>query len=176
MKYYKFLLLFSDDCKIVLCEALGAISSLQPQALMSQLGEVLNLLTELSSTPEPTSQQTHTKVMLCTLVFQTLAGYKWNSETLKVLHNVISNNDLWANYRVIRAAIRYGHHKVAFEALGGLTERVSSEHLHFWLVCLKEMCEAEAQFSWENRYSNLVDQIDSAVVHYNKGIAALKVR
>lgn len=75
-----------------------------------------------------------------------------------------------------RAAIRYGHHEVALEILQGLTERVSSEHLHFWLVCLKEVCEAEALLCSEGSNSNIVDRLDSAIVHYNKGIAALKVK
>lgn len=114
--------------------------------------------------------------MLCTLVFQTLCGYKWSDETKTVLKTVIASNNLWTNYRIARAAIRYSHHDIALEILNGLTERVSSEHLHFWLVCLKEMCEAEAQLCSEKSGFSIVDRLDLAVVHYNKGIAALKVR
>lgn len=160
----------------MVCEALGAISSLQPEALMSQLTEIISLLNELSLISNPNAQQTHTKVLLCTLIFQTLSGYKWNAETLDVVNRVVSNDDLWANYRIARAAIRYGHHKIALDILVGLTEKVSSEHLHFWLVCLKEMCEAEAQLSNDNQDVRLVDRLDAAIMHYNKGLAALKVR
>lgn len=65
----------------MICEALGAIGSLQPETLMVLLGDILKLLNELSAITNPTSQQIDTKVLLCTLVFQTLSGYQWNSAT-----------------------------------------------------------------------------------------------
>lgn len=166
---------FLDECTSLICEALGAIGSLQPEALMAQLLPILSLLNDLSIGTDSSTQHTNTKVMLCTLVFQTLCGYKWNNETKTVLKTVINSNNLWTNYRIARAAIRYSHHDVALDILNGLTERVSSEHLHFWLVCLKEMCEAEAQLCSERSDLSIVDRLDLAVVHYNKGIAALKV-
>lgn len=165
---------FSDECTSLICEALGAIGSLQPHALMAQLLPILALLNDLSKGTDSSTQHTNTKVMLCTLVFQTLCGYKWNNDTKTVLKAVIASNNLWTNYRIARAAIRYSHQEIALEILSGLTERVSSEHLHFWLVCLKEMCEAEAQLCAESVGVNIVDNLDLAVVHYNKGIAALK--
>lgn len=130
-------------------------------------------MTELSSIVRPTAQQTHTKVMLCTLVFQTLSGYKWNQDTVDAVKKVINGNNLWANYCIARAAVRYGHHKIAFGIVKELTEQVSSEHLYFWLVCLMEMSEAEAELADED--GNLVERLDAAIVHYNKGLAALKV-
>lgn len=165
---------FTDDCTSLICEALGAIGSLQPTALLTQLNPILTLLNNFSHGADSSTQHTNTKVMLCTLVFQTLCGYQWNDDSKTVLKAVIASNNLWTNYRIARAAIRYSHHEFALEILNGLTERVSSEHLHFWLVCLKELCEGEAQLSAASGGGNLVDRLDLAVVHYNKGIAALK--
>lgn len=84
---------------------------------------------------------------------------------------------MWANYRIARAAMRYGHHRIGLDIFKSLTENVSSEHLHFWLVCLKEMSEAESTLlnDGENKIS-LVDRIDEAILRYNRAIAALKVR
>lgn len=94
----------------------------------------------------------------------------------EVVFNVSATNNLWANYRIARAAVRYGHHKIALHIFSSLTESVSSEHLHFWLECLKEMCEGESKLiNEENANINLVDRIDVAILHYNKAIAALKV-
>lgn len=45
--------------------------------------------------------------------FQTLSGYRWNQQTLDVLQKVVGSNNLWSNYCIARAAIRYGHHKVS---------------------------------------------------------------
>lgn len=87
---------------------------------------------------------------------------------------VIKNNNLWANYCVARAAMRYGHHEIAHKIFLRLTEEVSSEHFHFFLVCLKEMAQAEGQLYSEDS-STLVNRLDTAIIQYNKAIAALKV-
>lgn len=70
--------------------------------------------------------------------------------------------------------MRYGHHKVAIGIFSELKEQVSSEHFHFWLVCLKEMSEAEAVLYGEDP-NTLVTRLENAVIHYNKALAALKV-
>nr|XP_023026136.1 integrator complex subunit 7 [Leptinotarsa decemlineata] len=152
----------------------GAIGSLKPETVLPLVDPILNLLTALSEVPNPTQHQTHTKTMLCTLIFQTLSGYKWNEVTFNTILKVVSSNNLWANYCIARAAVRYGHHRVAHHIFSGLTEQVSSEHFHFWLVCLKEMSQAEAQLYSEETES-LVSRLDKAIFHYNKAIAALKV-
>lgn len=135
---------------------------------------ILNLLTALAEVANPTQLQTHTKTMLCTLIFQTLSGYNWNDYTYNTVLNVVDSNNLWANYCIARAAVRYGHHKIAHHIFEGLTEQVSSEHFHFWLVCLKEMSEAESQL-YSEESETLVTRLDTAIIHYNKAIAALKV-
>ncbi|XP_074033531.1 integrator complex subunit 7 [Leptinotarsa decemlineata] len=162
-----------SDYTITVCEALGAIGSLKPETVLPLVDPILNLLTALSEVPNPTQHQTHTKTMLCTLIFQTLSGYKWNEVTFNTILKVVSSNNLWANYCIARAAVRYGHHRVAHHIFSGLTEQVSSEHFHFWLVCLKEMSQAEAQLYSEETES-LVSRLDKAIFHYNKAIAALK--
>ncbi|KAK4882914.1 hypothetical protein RN001_006233 [Aquatica leii] len=158
----------------LVCEALGAIGGLQPETLIPLLPDVLGILNELAGVENLSSLQIQTQVMLCTLLFQTLCGYEWNYETKGTIQKVVANNNLWANYRIARAAVRYSHYEIALSIFKGLTEQVSSENLHFWLVCLKEMCEAESALL-NNDNGSLVDRLDLAVVHYNKAIAALKV-
>ncbi|KAB0802821.1 hypothetical protein PPYR_05007 [Photinus pyralis] len=164
----------NEESTVAVCEALGAIGGLQPETLLSLLPDMLAILTELSAVDIHTDLQTNAQVLLCTLLFQTLCGYQWNQETKNVIKIVTVNNNLWANYRIARAAVRYSHHEVALNILRDLTERVSSENLHFWLVCLKEMFDAEAALSSTEK-ENVVDCLNSAVNHYNKAIAALKV-
>ncbi|KAJ8960602.1 hypothetical protein NQ318_013893 [Aromia moschata] len=162
-----------SDYTIVICEALGAIGGLKPETLLPLIEAILNLLTALVEIPSPNQMQISTKTMLCTLIFQTLSGYNWNEQTYDTILNVVDNNNLWANYCIARAAVRYGHHKIAHHIFRGLTEQVSSEHFHFWLVCLKEMSEAEAQLYSEDSHT-LITRLDTAVIHYNKAMAALK--
>ncbi|KAK5650389.1 hypothetical protein RI129_001418 [Pyrocoelia pectoralis] len=164
----------NEESTVAVCEALGAIGGLQPETLLPLLPDILAILTELSVIDVHTDFQIHAQVLLCTLLFQTLCGYQWNVETRNVIKTVTINNNLWANYRIARAAVRYSHHEVALNIFKDLTERVSSENLHFWLVCLKEMCDAETALS-NTEKDKVVDCLDAAVNHYNKAIAALKV-
>lgn len=84
------------------------------------------------------------KVMLCTLLFQMVAGgYEWNSECLEAVDNVVKNVDGWAKYRIARSAARYGHHTIATEIFKSLKETVASEQLHFWLSGLELVTKAE---------------------------------
>lgn len=87
-----------SDYTIVICEALGAVGSLKPETLLPQLPAILNSLRALSGIENNTETQTSTKIMLCTLVFQLLSGYKWNEETRSAIFASVNSNDLWSNY------------------------------------------------------------------------------
>ncbi|CAH0553711.1 unnamed protein product [Brassicogethes aeneus] len=162
-----------NDYTITICETLGAIAGLKPETLLPLVDSILSLIAALTQIQSPTANQTRTKIMLCTLIFQTLCGYYWNEQTWRTISNLVENNNMWANYCIARAAVRYGHHKIANQIFTMLTEQVSSEHFHFWLVCLKEMTEAEAGL-YSADSNTLIDRLDKAIIHYNKAIAALK--
>ncbi|PSN35963.1 hypothetical protein C0J52_21536 [Blattella germanica] len=164
------------SCSVQLCEALGAIGGLQAGALLGLLPDILDKLRELRLVTDPTPEQVHTKVMLCTLVFQTMAGYEWSIEARRVVEGaVVDKAHLWANYRIARSAARYGHHGVAAGILSQLREQVSSEHLHFWLVSLEELSRGEAELLDCSKQPSLVQRLSQAVAHYSKAVAALKV-
>lgn len=138
------------------------------------LDTVVNLLLALTELQHPSQVQIHTKTMLCTLIFQMLAGYKWSDEIYNTILKVVKNNNHWDNYCIARAAMRYSHHQIAQHIFVRLTKEVSSEHFHFWLVCLKEMAEAEMQLI-SNSSESILKRLDKAIIYYNKAIAALKV-
>jgi hypothetical protein len=46
------------------------------------------------------------KVMLCTLLFQTMAGYEWSTEARRTVEGAIEKTSLWSNYRIARSAAR----------------------------------------------------------------------
>ena len=165
--------LSSDSCTAELCEALGAIGNLRPSALLSLLPDILLRLKELANAPL-SREQNHLKVMLCTLVFQSAVGLTWNEEASIVIETVIKRNDQWANFRIMRAAARYGHHSIASSLAARLKDHVSSEHFHFWLVCLEELSFGEAQLRESKNNSCLEARISLASSHYCKAAAALK--
>ena len=115
------------------------------------------------------------QVMLCTLVFQSAVGFRWNPEASIVLETVVKKNGQWANFRIMRAAARYGHHSISSTLAAGLKDHVSSEHFHFWLVCLEELSFGEAQLHDSKNNPCLESRICLASSHYCKAAAALKV-
>lgn len=115
------------------------------------------------------------QVMLCTLVFQSAVGFKWNPEACNVIEAVVKKNDQWANFRIMRAAARYGHHSIASTLAASLKDHVSSEHFHFWLKCLEELSFGEAQLHESKTNPCLEARISLASSHYCKAASALKV-
>ncbi|KYM93935.1 Integrator complex subunit 7 [Cyphomyrmex costatus] len=158
---------------VALCEALGAIGSLGENTLLPLLPDILIKLKQTS--------HVHTKVMLCTLVFQTVAGgYEWNSECLEAVNNIVRNVDGWAKYRIARSAARYGHHTIATEIFKGLKETVASEQLHFWLSGLELVTKAECCLMNKTEGENdmdkveIVEKLNGAIARYASACASLK--
>ncbi|KAK2582610.1 hypothetical protein KPH14_004897 [Odynerus spinipes] len=163
----------SEKQAVALCEALGAIGSLGENILLPLLPDVLIKLKQTS--------HVHTKVMLCTLLFQMIAGgYEWNSECLKAIEETTKSVDGWAKYRIARSAARYGHHTVATQIFKNLKEAVASEQLHFWLSGLELVTKAES-FLMDNtdtadtsKKVDIVEKLNAAIAHYASACASLK--
>ncbi|XP_047343602.1 integrator complex subunit 7 isoform X3 [Vespa velutina] len=163
----------SEKQAVALCEALGAIGSLGENILLPLLPDVLIKLKQTS--------HMHTKVMLCTLLFQMIAGgYEWNTECLKAIEETTKSVDGWAKYRIARGAARYGHHAVATQIFKSLKEAVASEQLHFWLSGLELVTKAES-FLMDNvdtidtsKKVDIVEKLNAAIAHYASACASLK--
>ncbi|XP_043498636.1 integrator complex subunit 7 isoform X2 [Polistes fuscatus] len=163
----------SEKQAVALCEALGAIGSLGENILLPLLPDVLIKLKQ--------TLHMHTKVMLCTLLFQMIAGgYEWNSECLKAIEDTIKSVDGWSKYRIARGAARYGHHIVATQIFKSLKEAVASEQLHFWLSGLELVTKAES-FLMDNidamdtsKKVDIVEKLNAAIAHYASACASLK--
>ncbi|XP_015515140.1 integrator complex subunit 7 [Neodiprion pinetum] len=159
---------------VALCEALGAIGSLSENALLPLLPDILLKLEQTS--------HVHTKVMLCTLLFQTVAGgYEWNAECLKAIEKVVVSVDGWAKYRIARGAARYGHHSVSTKIFQSLKETVASEQLHFWLSGLYLVTSAESHLLDDPKESDgvkkklgTVERLNGAIARYASACASLK--
>lgn len=80
--------IFPGDYTIIICETLGAIGGLKGDTLLPLVNDILSLLHALADIKKPTKQQTHTKTMLCNLIFQTLSGYTWNEQTEETIKKV----------------------------------------------------------------------------------------
>lgn len=159
----------ADWCAVLLCEALGAIGGMQQGAVSNFLPSFISKLYELNDRNE----QSHTqiKVMLCTLIFQSLTAACWNDNAQNAINGVIQRTNFWAGYRIARSAARYGHFQVCSNILKQLHKGVSSEHLHFWIIMLKEMSQGEASLKKNN---GLLQKIEDTISYYCKALAAIK--
>ncbi|XP_008551700.1 integrator complex subunit 7 [Microplitis demolitor] len=163
----------NDKQSAVLCEALGAIGSLGNNVLLPLLPDILEKLKHMTDA--------HTKVMLCTLLFQIVAGgYEWNEECMKAILTATKTVDGWAKYRIARGAARYGHHGIASEIFKNLKETVASEQLHFWLSGLELLTSAESYLAsgqGENHAENkarITEKLNGAISKYASACASLK--
>ncbi|XP_058793913.1 integrator complex subunit 7 [Phymastichus coffea] len=158
----------SNSQEIALCEALGAIGSLGDDILLPLLPDVLAKLKRTS--------HNQTKVMLCNLLFQMVAGgYEWSSECLAAVSAVSKSVDNWNKYRIARGAARYGHHKIATRLFKGLKESVASEQLHFWLLGLELLTSAESYLLDEiEKDGNTVSKLNGAICQYAAACTSFK--
>ncbi|XP_073994843.1 integrator complex subunit 7 [Rhodnius prolixus] len=159
----------SDNCSLILCEALGGIGGLEPHCLDPYIPEIIDKLNKIATSSS--SYDKKTKVMLCTLIFQTVQPSDWDDNFQLAVDSVINNSDLWGNYKIARSAARYGHYKVCSYIMAELKGKVSSEHLHFWLVALEQIGKAEASLTSDQ---SLIDRIGAAITYYNTAISSLK--
>ncbi|XP_076237410.1 integrator complex subunit 7 [Calliopsis andreniformis] len=163
----------SEKQAVALCEALGAIGSLGENTLLPLLPDILLKMKQ--------TLHVHTKVMLCTLLFQMIAGgYEWNTECMEAVEEVVQNVDGWAKYRIARSATRYGHHTIATQIFRNLKETVALEQLHFWLSGLELVTKAES-YLMENTDEieskarvQIVEKLNGAIAHYASACASLK--
>lgn len=73
--------------------------------------------------------------MLCTLVFQAISEYEWDIKTIDILMNVVASSNQWVNYRIARAATRYGHNNIADMVFSNMPLQVS--YLNIFLFKIK---------------------------------------
>ncbi|KFM66126.1 Integrator complex subunit 7, partial [Stegodyphus mimosarum] len=114
--------------------------------------------------------------MVCTLLFQTSVDKPWLIQDDAIIMNAVNSIDFWSAYRIGRQATRYGHHQFAIRIFSMLCDRVSSEHLYFWLVSLCEMSQAENCLMTKTVRSpqGIVECASEAVTYYMKAVSALK--
>ncbi|XP_050434342.1 integrator complex subunit 7 [Adelges cooleyi] len=161
----------------LVCEAIAAFGGILPGTLEPYLMDFINQLRRL--TKNHSQESTTTKIMLCTVVFQASISYDEHdkgvvNESIKeVINGVLKTIDLWSNYKVGRAAIRYGHFNISSDIFGNLKNRVGSEQMHFWLAALETISVAECQLEF-SKGTSLLTNIGQSISTYYQAIASLK--
>ncbi|XP_064476425.1 integrator complex subunit 7-like isoform X2 [Ornithodoros turicata] len=156
-----FLSHWSGQALAMVCECLCALGSRRCGVLARLESQIRTILRQQHN---PGAQELDWKslVLLCTLVLQ--AGVEQRGVSPAPLDCPL---DPWSAYRVARQAARYGHFALAAPMFVALSNKVSSEHLHFWLTSLAELSRAEECL--QNSKSR-----DDALAHYSRAVSALK--
>lgn len=155
----------------LICEAIAAFGGILPGTLQPFLPVLVKQLANLNTNRNPESVPTI--ILLCTVIFQAIAGYDGQDDVKRVINDVIKNTDLWSNYKIGRAAVRYGHFNISSKIFGSLNNRVGSEQMHFWLAALETISTAESQLTSSNS-SKLLSNLGQSISTYYRAIAALK--
>ncbi|XP_041980091.1 integrator complex subunit 7 [Aricia agestis] len=132
-----------------LLEALAALGALGPGHCAPALPHLLTALQEASSACNDPSYDGTLLVLVCTALLQERAGAAltrtahrgWEAR----LAAAVVPADGWTRYRVARAALRYGHYRVAAALLRELAAAAPSEAAQRWLWALHRAATADAQ-------------------------------
>ncbi|XP_075975090.1 integrator complex subunit 7 isoform X2 [Anticarsia gemmatalis] len=137
-----------------LLEALAALGA-APRAAqhlvpaMPALHHALDLHLQSTSRTEVPEDDGTALVLLCTVLFQERAGkaltHKLSTTWQHKILDTIAHSDGWVRYRVARAALRYGHHRLAASILRRLSEDAPSEAAQRWLTALYRAASADAK-------------------------------
>lgn len=152
-------------------EAIAAFGGILPGTLQPFLPVFIKRLDDLNKSKN--HESISTKILLCTVIFQAIAGFEEQDNVKRVINDIIKNTDLWSNYKIGRAAVRYGHFGISSRIFGGLNNRVGSEQMHFWLAALETISIAESQLLSSNP-SKLLSNLGQSISTYYRAIAALK--
>ncbi|GFY39151.1 integrator complex subunit 7 [Trichonephila inaurata madagascariensis] len=166
----------SDVWVVPLCTALCALSNKSAGVVVCWQTELIMKLKEFTSQTHTNPEASKAIGMVCTLLFQTSVDKPWLLQEDGALMNAIDSVDFWSSYRIGRQATRYGHHQFAIKIFSILCNRVSSEHLYFWLVSLSEISQAENCLMSKTVRSNqeIIESVSQAITHYMKAVSALK--
>lgn len=81
---------------------------------------------------------------LLVLYFQLLRMKTSDEVSESLINQVIQDNNLWFGFRVMRQAMRYGHHKLAGLICSQLHEYVTTDTTDFYFKSMGRICSAEA--------------------------------
>ncbi|EEC00174.1 integrator complex subunit, putative [Ixodes scapularis] len=161
-----FLSFWSGAAMLSVCEGLCALGSRRCGVLSRIEPRIKTLLRSQAGVQQPEPKALVRPFPLSTLKRATNAARRRN--------DCVCPLDPWSAYRVARQATRYGHFSTAAPLFASLANKVSSEHLHFWLVSLGELSKAEESLTSRRTGADASQGLTAALTHYVRGVSALK--
>ncbi|CAE1237033.1 INTS7 [Acanthosepion pharaonis] len=161
--------------QMLICDSLTAIGATNCTDLESILPLILDTLK--GNTDQDDSIDNATRARICTLVFQMACGKILPTSIQETVITAAKQAGAWEAYRVVRQAMRYRQYHVAVTILASIMNKVASEHFHFWLSGLYDLCVGESQLLGDQDVSpqtSTTENVGEALTHYQRGISQLK--
>eukprot|EP00090_Calanus_glacialis_P010805 TRINITY_DN19273_c0_g1_i1.p1 TRINITY_DN19273_c0_g1~~TRINITY_DN19273_c0_g1_i1.p1 ORF type:complete len:960 (-),score=369.63 TRINITY_DN19273_c0_g1_i1:206-3085(-) len=153
-------------------ETLAALGSLRSGVLALLVPDITQLARELVIWPD-NKQLGTTMVLLNTLLLQTLRGSSWPESAKECLQLTLARLDCWDQYRLGRAASRYGHHGVAGDVFGEIAEWAQSDTGYCWLQGLSLLSQAENTLVMTSTLS-LQERLATSLTLFHRAMSSLR--
>lgn len=112
---------------------------------------------------------------VCVLYFQTLRLTPDQELVEGLVDKVTDNQSLWFGFKVMRQAMRFGHHKIAGLICNRLHEHVSTDITDFYFKSLGRICCAESILASRNQISiDLDENLKAALPLYEDAVSPLR--
>ncbi|XP_030372350.1 integrator complex subunit 7 [Scaptodrosophila lebanonensis] len=123
--------------------------------MLERLPLILHKLNKLIDNAEQSDPQWHTVEILSALVLQTTMGCYLPQMVVQCFEKCLDRANCWTLYRIARTASRYGHHYVAAHIYTKVSEMVISDHMHYFLVALTQISQAECILNYGLDYAHM---------------------
>jgi len=153
-------------------ETLAALGSLKSGVLALLVPDITQMARQLVMGPDDKQLGT-TIVLLNTLLLQTLRGSIWPQSATDSLDLSLSRLDCWDQYRVGRAASRYGHHGVAGKVFGNICDWAQSDVGYYWIQGLALLSQAEDILVMTSTLS-LQERLATSLTLFHRAISSLR--
>ncbi|XP_055586604.1 integrator complex subunit 7 [Uranotaenia lowii] len=150
----------------LVCEALGAIcanfsstcfdSSQSRNQFNCILGHILKKLESYTQLSANDKDNTAIVEILVTICLQSVMGRVIPPRMFRVFDNILKITNLWTQYRISRAASRYGQHILAAMIYQKLAKHVSLEKLNCFLIAMFQISKAECILNYGMEYESII--------------------
>ncbi|CAH1791227.1 unnamed protein product [Owenia fusiformis] len=166
----------SGATTLLLAESLCALCHVGTGVMLGLVPDLVKKLEDIiTNLNVDTEANEKLATILATLIFEASVGSEIMPQAKEVILDFTMWTNQWIAYKIARQASRYGQHNTASQIYGTLTNKVSTENLHYWLSALRhlsqgEMCLKDIKGDLELVLKDLAD----AGVHYHQAYVMLQ--
>ncbi|XP_002137457.2 integrator complex subunit 7-like [Drosophila pseudoobscura] len=124
--------------------------------MLARMPIILHKLNKLIDS-EDAEKHLRTIEILSVLVFQTTMGCYLPLKVVQCFEKCLDKLNCWTLYKIARSASRYGHHYVAAHIYTSISEIVINDQMHYFLVTLSQISQAECILNYGLDYAHMRD-------------------